>query len=251
MKALVTLAAFLWCMIAYAGHKLPDEAAGLLQRPGANIPLSLPFLDDDAHAVTLNRYFAGQPVLLLLAYYHCPNLCGTILENLRDTVSALRLQPGSDFQAVVVGIDPNEGPAQAQSKKKQLSLPSPTGWHFLTGNRDSISRLADAVGVRFSYDPARDEYAHPAVLVLLTPAGRLTRYLFGVPFVPSDLRLGLIEAGQGKIGSVLDRLLLVCYDFDPATGRYTPAVIATVRALGIFTIAMLLLLWWRLQKRTG
>jgi protein SCO1/2 len=195
----------------------------------------------------LARIAAGRPVLLVLAYYRCPMLCTYVLTGLVQGLDNLSLQPGRDYRVAVVSIDPREGPELAAAKKRNYlarigrDKGAAEGWRFLTGEQSSIAPLAAAVGFRYAYDKAAGEYAHPAAVIALTPEGRVSRYFPGVEFPPRDLRLGLVEASQGKLGSISDRMFLACYRYNPVTGRYAPYLNGGIRAFGALLIVSLIL----------
>lgn len=227
-------------------HARPDALrnADFEQRLDAQIPTGLVFRNAAGNQVTLDQYLGQNPIILTLAYYECPMLCPLALEGLVKNLRPLALYPGREFGIVTVSIDPEETPAQAAKAKneyiRRYSRPGAAeGWHFLTGPAQSIEALADAVGFRYAYDPSRDEYAHPAGIVLLTSSGRISRYFYGLDYSARDLRLGLLEASAGKIGSPIDRLLLFCYHYDPEDGRYSLAIMNVLRLAGMATVAVL------------
>jgi len=214
-------------------------AAGMDQHLGAQVDLSLPFRDEAGAPITLAQVAAGRPVLLVLAYYRCPMLCTYVLNGLAQGLDGISLQPGRDYRVAAVSIDPREGPELAAAKKRAYlarvgrDAGAEEGWRFLTGDPPSIAALAASVGFRYAYDTASGEYAHPAAVIALTPDGRVSRYFPGVDFPPRDLRLGLVEASRGKLGSLSDRMFLACYRYNPVTGRYAPYVGLGLRALAI------------------
>jgi protein SCO1/2 len=234
----------------------PLEDVAYQQRLGEYVPLDLPFVDEAGQAVALGDYFGERPVLLALGYYECPMLCSLVREGLVGAVSDVQLDVGADYQVVYVSIDPAETPMNAANTKAvtlaEYGRPaSADGWHFLTGPQDSIQRLADAIGFGYFYDETIDQYAHAAGIVVLTPQGELARYFYGIEYNPSDLRLGLVEAADNKIGSPVDQLLLLCYSYDPTTGRYTGLVMTVLRVVSaIFVVAFLGLLFF-LNRGTG
>jgi protein SCO1/2 len=216
------------------------------QRMGAGLPLDAAFRDETGAPVALGSYFGRRPVLVSLVYYDCPMLCGMATNGLAASLKPLAFVPGREFEVVTVSFDPAETPAQAAAAKENAlarygrdRAGAAAGWHFLTGDAEAIRRLTEAVGFRYRYDEARGEFAHPTGVVVATPDGRVGRYLFGIDYPPKDLRLGLVEAGQGLVGSPVDQLLLYCYHYDPATGKYTAAVLNLVRAGGVATLAAL------------
>ena len=220
------------------------EKADLDEHLGRQIPRALAFHDQDGRRVSLGDSFDGKrPVVLVLAYYHCPMLCGLVLRGVVDGMNQLRFTLGEDYRALTVSIDPRDTPAGARAKQRSSlgALPrggdTPAGWPFLVGEQASIAKLADAVGFRFAYDPRTDQFAHPAAAIVLTPEGRVSRYLYGVTFSARDLRLSLVEAGEGKTGTIVDRIIMTCYRYDPAARAYGPFVVGFVRIGGAFILA--------------
>jgi protein SCO1 len=214
------------------------------QRLDAQIPLDLPFRDEDGNAVTLGQYFGTKPVVLSLVYYRCPMLCGLVLEGMVRALKVLAFDVGKEFEVVTVSFDPAETPALASQKKASVlagydRAGAAAGWHFLTGDQAAITRLTDAVGFHYQYVPEERQFAHAAGIMILTPQGRLARYFYGVDYAPRDLRLGLIEAAQGKIGSPVDQLLLYCYRYDPVTGKYGAVAMNIIRLGGVATVLAL------------
>jgi len=214
------------------------------QNLGAQIPLGLRFLDETGQQVQLSDYFGLKPVILLFAYYECPMLCPLVLEDLAHSLRGLKFTAGEEFQVITVSLDPGETPELAASKKveylKQYGREgTDRGWHFLTGRPEDIEALARAVGLEYAYDEAADEYAHPSGLVILTPHGRISHYIFGLDFAPRDLRLGLVEAADGKIGSAIDQIFLMCYRYDPETGKYSLFITKLLRIAAVgFSLAL-------------
>jgi protein SCO1/2 len=225
---------------------LPRELSdvGFDQRLGERVPLDLAFRDADGTRVRLGELVDGRPVILSLVYYECPMLCDLTLSGLAQSLKALELSAGVDFDVVTLSFDPGEGPAAAAAARRRY-LPrygraeASGGWHFLTGDEDEIRRLADAVGFRYVYEAERDEYAHAAGIVMLTPQGVVSRYFFGTDHPAKDLRLGLVESGEGAIGSAVDQFLLYCFHYDPVLGRYSAATMNLVRAGGVVTLLAL------------
>jgi protein SCO1/2 len=214
------------------------------QKIGQQLPLDLPFVDDRGRQVTLADYFgraSKRPVVLALVYYECPMLCTQVLNGLVSAVGVLNLEVGRDFDVVAVSFNPKEGPGLAAQKKanyvERYGRPqSADGWHFLTGSQDSITRLTDAVGFRYELDKEIGQFAHGAAVEVITPKGTIAKYYYGIEYSPRDLRLGLVEASEERIGSLIDDVLLFCYHYDPASGKYGPAVLRMVRAAGVATI---------------
>jgi protein SCO1 len=221
---------------AVGADAFPDLA--FTQHQGAPLPLSTALRDESGRPVRLGDFFGARPVVLALGYFPCPNLCGLTLDGLVAAVDETKLMPGRDFDVVAISIDPRETSADASAaKEKHLSRSkrpeAAAGWHFLTGDEDAVRRIADRVGFAYVYDPAIDQYAHAAGVVLTTPTGTVARYLLGVDYAPLDLRLGLVDASRGRIAAPAARLLLLCYGYDPATGRYTVTIMRLVQAAGI------------------
>jgi protein SCO1/2 len=217
---------------------------GYDQRLGETVPLDIVLRDDSGAAVTLREAVAGKPTVLSLVYYECPMLCTLTLNGLVGALTALPFEPGREFSLLTVSFDDRERPEQAAARKRAyLSRYHRPGaekaWRFLTGDKESLRKLTEAVGFRYAWDERTKQFAHPAGVVVLTPDGRIARYLYGVEYAPKDLRLGLIEAGEGRIGSPVDRLLLYCYQYDPARGRYGAVVLRIVRLAGLATMLAL------------
>lgn len=240
-----------------AGVK-PDllRDVGLDQRLGDTIPLDLTFRDEHGHSVALREFFGQKPVILTLVYYQCPMLCTEVLNGLLSSAKELPLEIGKDFSIVTVSIDPSERPILANVKHELYTglygrPGAPQGWHFLTGEAPQIKALAQAVGFRYAYDSATGQFAHPSGMMLLTPQGKLARYFYGIRFPERDLRLGLVEASQGKIGSPVDQLLLYCYHYDAATGKYgllISRVIKLAAALTILSLGLVITILFRRER---
>jgi protein SCO1/2 len=229
---------------------------GFDQRLDARVPLQAEFRDERGRPVTLAALLGGRPAVLSLNQYRCPHLCPFVLEGLAMVVRSTPLVLGRQYVIVTIGIDPREGPEVAASRKAALArgyLPAGAAadWHFLTGSEGAIRQVARAVGFRYTYDRAQDAYAHPTGVVVLTADGRVARYLFGMDYPARDLRLALVEAARGQIGSLTDRLLLACYHYDATTGRYTPTVMTVVRTAGALTVAGMGLFLFMLFRRDG
>jgi protein SCO1/2 len=216
---------------------------GVDQRLGEPVPLDTPFVDETGREVRLGDYFGTRPVVLALVYYECPMLCTQVLNGLVGSLEALTFLPGREFDVVVVSFDPGETPALAAEKKATYlrrydRAGAEPGIHFLTGRPESVDALTRAVGFRYAYDAAIDQYAHPAAITVLTAEGRVSRYLFGIDFAPRDVRLALIEAADHQIGSALDQALLFCYHYDPETGTYGLAIMNMIRLAGLLTVGI-------------
>jgi protein SCO1 len=239
-------------------RSLAVEGVDIDEHLGRRIDTALEFTREDGARVRLADYFSdGRPVLLVLAYYRCPTLCGLVLRGVVEGLKDLDFKLGQQYRALTLSIDPRDAPEAAG--QKQASTLSGLGqpdmaaaWPFLIGEEAASRALADALGFRFTYDASTDQYAHPAVLFALTPDGRISRYLYGVHFSARDLRLSLIEAGQGKTGSIVDRVLLTCYRYDPSSRRYDPYIFGFMRLGAIVILAVIagmLGLLWRGERR--
>lgn len=224
------------------------------ENPGGQIPLELEFLNDSGDTVALGDFFKkDRPVLLTLAYYECPMLCTFVLNGLTKGAYELAFTPGDEYQIVTVSIDPGETPELAASKKRVHlealnKYVAPGGWEFLVGNETNIKALADSVGFQYYYDAERDEYAHPAVSYIITSNGKISRYLYGLEYKESDLRLALLEASDGKIGNTLDKILLFCYHYDPDAKGYVIFAGNVMKLGGLITVLLLgitLVVLWR------
>jgi protein SCO1/2 len=224
------------------------------QRLGEQVPLDLPFRDENGKPVRLADYLGKKPAVLVLAYYHCPMLCDMVMQAVESGLKPLSLDPGKDFDVIVASIDPNDTPERATMKRrdilKRYARPAAdAGWHFLSGPEPSIERLASAVGFQYVYDSKLNQYAHAAGVVILTPGGKVSRYLFGIEYPPRDLRLGLVEASGGKIGGLADQVLLYCFHYDPVMGRYSRVTLNIMRLAGVATVISLVLLVALLRRR--
>jgi protein SCO1/2 len=223
----------------------PLTDVGIDQRLDAQVPLDLVFRDEKGHQVALNRILAGRPVILALVYYRCPGLCNRSLNSLAESLRGIAYEIGKDFDVLTVSFDPREQPELAAAKKKvylaEYGRPiANDGWHFLTGDELPTVRLAQAVGFRYVFDPGTDQFQHAAGIIVLTPEGRVSRYFYGLEYPVRDLRFALEDASAGKIGSPVTRpLRLLCYAYDPATGRYSFLPLRLVQAGGILTVVVL------------
>ena len=232
------------------------ENVGIDQHLDAQVPPNLTFTDDAGRSVMLGDYFGQKPLILNLVYFHCTMLCGEELQGLASAMKLVKFDVGKEFEVVTVSFDPRETPAMAATKKKDFveryGRPGAAdGWHFLTGSADSIDALAKAVGFKYQYDSRTNQYAHATAIMILTPQGHISRYLYGVDFPPKDLRLGLVEASQQKIGNPVDQVLLYCYHYDPASGKYGAVISNILKLGGALTIVLLgglLLVLFRLDR---
>jgi protein SCO1/2 len=221
---------------------------GIDQRLNESVPLDLAFRDEHGDNASLAKYFGTRPVVLVLAYYRCPRLCNVSLNNLAASLGKIDYQAGRDFEVVIVSIDPRETPALAAAKKAALPG-ADIGWHLLIGDEPAIRRLADAVGFRYAYDAERDLYAHASGVMVLTPDGKIARYFLGLEHSPRDLGFALEDASAGKIGSPITQpLRLLCFAYDPETGKYSLMTMRLVQASAAFTVLLMgifLVRFWR------
>ncbi|HMD34623.1 MAG TPA: SCO family protein [Vicinamibacterales bacterium] len=269
-RAFVTLAAVVWAAVtasaqmtgAASGYKREAGMAassipaalreiGFDQHIGAFVPLDTAFRDESGTTVRLGDYFGSRPVVMVFAYYDCPMLCTQVVSGLTSALRTMSLEPGKDFEIVTVSFDPRDTPRTAAEKKavfvgRYRRDGANAAWHFLSGDQASIDRLTKAAGFRYTWDAPTGQFAHPTGVIVLTPDGRLAKYLFGIEYGPRDLRFAIVEASNGRVGSAVDALLLYCYHYDPMTGRYGLVVMrmmriagaATVLALGTFIFVM-------------
>lgn len=235
----------------------PLREIGFDQNIGARLPLDTQVIDEDGNATRIGRYFGSRPVILVFAYYSCPMLCSQVVNGLASAVDVLSLRPGRDFDVVVVSFDPRDTPATAAAKKalylnRYTSEGAASASHFLTASQPSIDALTKAAGFRYTWDKETQQFAHPTGVIVLTPDGRMARYMFGIEYGPRDLRLALVEASGGQVGSVVDTLLLYCYHYDPMRGRYGVAIMRTLRIAGASSaigLAAFVVIMLRREKR--
>jgi protein SCO1/2 len=257
----MTLAALLIAQAAAAESTVPSSAmpeplksVGYDQRLGEKVPLDLQFRDEAGRSVKLGDLFGRRPVVLVFAYYECPMLCDLVLQGLTGSLKALTFDAGKEFDVVVVSIDPEETPklaaeTEAQTLAHYNRSGTEAGWHFLTGGQESILKLTQAAGFRYVYDRERDEFAHAAGVVILTPGGRISRYLYGIEYAPRDVRLALIESADGRIGNLADQVLLYCFHYDPVYGKYSAMTMNILRLAAVATVLGLGLLIVLLKRR--
>lgn len=215
---------------------------GIDQKMGTQLPLELPFKDEYGADVKLGQYFTSKrPVLLAFVYYDCPMLCNQVMNGLTSALSVLRFNAGQEFDVVAVSFDPRETPQLALDKKnvylkRYKRAGAESGWHFLTGSQGSITRLTKAAGFNYLWDEKTNQFAHASAVILITPEGKVAQYYYGIEYSPKDMRLGMIEASQEKIGSAVDQLILFCYHYDPTTGKYGAIAMNFVRLGGLLTL---------------
>jgi protein SCO1 len=214
---------------------------GMRQNLNQPIPAGLTFTDDLGRSVRLGDYFGNKPIILNLVYFTCPMLCGEVLSGLENSLRMMKFDVGKEFDVITVSFDPHDTPEAAAKKKSEFlrryKRPgAEQGWHFLVGHQDAIDSLTKAAGFDYGYDPKTRQFAHTAAILILTPEGRIAQYYYGIEYPPKDLRLGLVEAGAGKIGNVVDALLLYCYHYDPEQGKYSATILRVLRLAGVATM---------------
>ena len=207
----------------------------------AQIPLDLPFVDENGSNVQLRDYFKQKPVVLAFVYYGCPMLCNQVEQGVVGSLRMLSFTPGRDYEVVFVSFDPRESADMAAQKKKSAldhfrRPETASGWHFLTGTKESIDAATKAANFRYSFDTKTNLFAHASGIMLLTPDGRISRYFYGVEYPGRDMRLGLVDASAGKIGTPIDHVLLFCYQYDPSSATYSASILKIIRLGGILTV---------------
>ena len=234
-----------------------EQQIDVIENLGGFIPLDTEFYNESGNLVKLSSFFESDiPTVLTLNYFECPMLCTLVLNGLAESLKNLTLNPGEDFQVITIDINPNEKTLFANQKKKnyinRFGLANiKNDWHFLTGDQNNIKKVADSIGYIYYYDAQRDEYMHPAAITLLGSEGKISRYLYGIEYPTKDLKLGLLEASEGKIGTTLDKIILYCYHYDPYKNTYTIFATNIMRLGGIFTIIFLgimLVSYWKKDK---
>jgi protein SCO1/2 len=226
-----------------ASQNVPSILQNVGFEPPLNghLPLDLAFRDETGRSVQFREYFSQKPVLLALVYYGCPMLCDQTEQGVVGALRMLSFNPGRDYEVVFVSFDPRESPDMA-AQKKEVAMThfrrpeTAAGWHFLTGPKESVDALTKAANFRYSFDEKSGLFAHAAGIMLLTPDGRISRYFYGVEYPARDLRLGLVDASAGKIGTPIDRALLFCYRYDPTSARYSASILSIIRLAGILTV---------------
>jgi protein SCO1/2 len=257
LRSISGIAALLLFSAAADAQTIPDNAGpsakslpSVLQNVGfepqlnAHLPLDLAFRDEAGRNVQLRDYFRQKPVVLALVYYGCPMLCNQVEQGVVGTLRMLSFNPGRDYEVVFVSFDPRESPDMAAQKKESAMShfrrpETASGWHFLTGSKESIDALTKSANFRYSFDEKANLFAHASGIMLLTSDGRISRYFYGVEYPSRDVRLGLVDASAGKIGTPIDRALLFCYQYDPASARYSASILAIIRLGGILTVLCL------------
>lgn len=254
MRTFLVIAALLLCGRSMRAQMIPDNVGqssnglppalvnvGFDPQLNAQIPLDQPFVDEYGQPATLREYSGKKPLLLAFVYFTCPMLCSQVQQAVVGTLKMISFNPGTDYDVVFLSFDPSDTPDEALKKKHEAlsRFARPTtdhGWHFLTGTRESIDAVTKAADFRFTYDPKTQLFGHASGILLLTPDGRISRYFFGVEYPPSNVRLGLVDASAGKIGTPVDHLLLFCYQYDPTKARYSATILTVIRMGGVVTL---------------
>jgi len=252
-RLLLCLSAVLLCGATMPPTDL-EQRAGFDQHLGAQLPLQTVLRDGSNVDETLQQRAHGKPLVIALGYFNCRHLCDTVMQSLAHAVAGAGLQPGRDLEVMFLGIDPREGPEAAQRAMRHLAgtVPAawPTRWQYLTPSPQALRDIAHPLGFRYFRDPRLDEYVHPAGIVVVTPQGRISRYLFGVDYQPGTLRLAIVEASRGALGSLTDRLVLLCCGYDPSTGRYTLLIGKLMQLTGIaFAATLCAVVGWLAWRR--
>jgi protein SCO1/2 len=260
MKSLVV--AGLFSTLAFGGGSPMSppstHSVGIDQKLNATLPLDVTLTDEDGAKVPLRNFFHGRPVLIAPVYFSCPMLCSQILHGVVSGLRPLSLKPGRDFEVIALSFDPHDTPSIARQKRDQYahsysSRDGVKGWHFLTGTQSSITAAMKALGFRYRWDESTKMFVHASGVMVITPQGRIARYLYGVEYEPKDLKLALIEASHNQIGSPVDQVLLFCYHYDPTTGKYGATVINLLRGAALATLVLLaggMSFYWRRDLRT-
>jgi protein SCO1 len=253
-RAIATIAALLVSGAIARGQAVPSNTGiastsmpaqlknvGFDPQLNAQIPLDLPFVDENGKNVQLRDYFKQKPVVLAFVYYGCPMLCNQVEQGVVGSLRMLSFTPGRDYEVVFVSFDPRESADMAAQKKKSAlehfrHPETASGWHFLTGTKESIDAATKAADFRYSFDTKTNLFAHASGILLLTPDGRISRYFYGIEYPGRDVRLGLVDASAGKIGTPIDRVLLFCYQYDPSLATYSASILKIIRLGGILTV---------------
>ena len=220
------------------------DKVGIEQNLNGQLPFDAEFKDENGNAVKLGNYFGtGRPVILALVYYECPMLCNEVLNGLTGSLKGISFDAGKDFDVVAISFDARENDKPDLTKNKRASYlaryerqGAENGWHFLTGTQGEIDKVTQAVGFNYKYDEASNQFAHAGGVTLITPDGRISKYFYGIDYAPKDLKLGLLDASEGKIGNVAEKLYLYCFHYDPATGKYGLAILKVMRLMAVITV---------------
>jgi protein SCO1 len=230
------------------------SAVTFAQRLNDKLPLDAQFKDEAGRTVALGDYFGRRPVVLAFVYYQCPMLCSQVMNGISSALKAVPFTPGKEFDVVLVSFDPRDTPEAANAKKRAhlahwSKQETAAGWHFLTGDAETIARVTSAAGFTYTWDEKTGQFAHVSGLLTVTPDGRLSRYFYGVEYSPKELRMALVESGEGRVGSPVEELLLYCFQYDPTTGRYGLVVMNLVRLGGLLTVAGIVMFVFVMRRR--
>ena len=236
------------------------KEVGIEQKLGASMPLDTELKDEDGRTVKLGNYFnTGRPVIIAFVYYECPMLCNQVLNGLTGSLKGISFEAGKEFDVVAISFDTREDDKADLAKNKKASYMerygrpgTEKGWHFLTGTQDSIDKVTSAAGFNYKWDERSNQFAHAAGVMIATPDGRLSRYFYGIDYSPKDVKFGLMESSENKVGSAAEQLLLYCYHYDPATGKYGLAILRVMRVGGVLTLlgmGLMGFVFWRRNKR--
>lgn len=236
------------------------QKVAIEQKLGDQLPLDTELKDENGKAVKLGDYFGkGRPVILALVYYECPMLCNEVLNGLTGSLKGISFDAGKDFDVVAISFDARENDKPDLAKNKKASYTeryahpgTENGWHFLTGTQDSIDKVTKAAGFNYYWDDKSNQFAHAGGIMIVTPQGKLSRYFYGIDYAPKDVKFGLMESAENKVGNPAEQLLLYCYHYDPATGKYGLAILRVIRLFAIATlvgIGAMLFVFWRKNKR--
>ena len=243
-----------------AGGGLPKalEKTGIEQKLGGQLPLDARFTDESGNEVELGRYFGKEkPIILALVYYECPMLCNEVLNGLTGSLKGISFDAGKDFDVVAISFDAREnGKTELVKNKKEAYLKryerpeSANGWHFLTGTQEQIDKVTQAVGFNYAWDEASNQFAHAGGVIVITPEGKVSKYFYGIDYAPKDLKFGIMESAENKVGNPAEQLLLYCYHYDPSTGKYGLAIMNVVRLGAVATLLLMIgmFVFWRFKK---
>ena len=232
------------------------KQVGIEQKLGSQIPLDTKFLDENGQEVDLKQYFGKKPIVLALVYYECPMLCNEVLNGLVASIKPITFDAGKEFDVIAISFNAKETPELARAKKESYLARynhsgTESGWHFLTGSQESIDEVAEAIGFHYQWDENSKQFAHAGGIMVATPEGKLSHYFYGIEYAPKEVRLGLIEAAENKIGNPVDQLMLYCYHYDPATGKYGLVIMNVLRVCGVATLIGLLILILILRRQNA
>jgi protein SCO1/2 len=244
-----------------AGNGLPPalHEIGIDQKLGERLPLDARFTDEDGRSVALGKYFeSGRPAIVALVYYECPMLCNEVLNGLTGSLKGISLNAGKDFDVIAISFDAREDGKPELAKNKRLAYlerygrsGTENGWHFLTGSQESIDAVTNAAGFKYRWDEKSGQFAHVGGVMLVTPDGRMARYFYGIDYAPRDLKLGIMETAENTVGTAADQLLLYCYHYDPASGKYGLSILRVMRLAGVATLlgmGLMGFVFWRRNK---